>query len=59
MSILESKGLERIMDAKLHMLDFVDRSHAALSEFADDAVLVDLVSYLKFHLVLNDAVHMV
>ena len=31
------------------MLDFVDRAHAALSEFADDAVLVDFVSYLKFH----------
>ena len=48
-TIGKRKGLEGVMDAELHMLDFIDRPHAALSKHSDNAVLVDLVSWLQVH----------
>ena len=49
LGLAQTVGLQRIPDAKLDVLDFVHRPHAALSKWTDDAVVADDVSWRKFH----------
>ena len=50
MSVLNRKGLQRVMDAELHMFDLIDRTHAALAEEADDTIGSKQLSRRQFHL---------
>ena len=49
MTLFERKGLQRVMDAQLHMLDFIDRTNSALAKKADDAISSKLLPWLHFH----------
>ena len=48
-SVLEREGLQRIVNAKLFVLDFIDSPHAALTKKADYPVRTDFMSYGKGH----------
>ena len=49
MPALKREGLQRIMNAELFMLDFIDSPHAALTKKADYPVRTDFLSCGKGH----------